>query len=816
MITKSFFSIWMAASKALLLFFVGVLSLQISTAQEVTIVSKRSKEPIEFAEIIHRGSNESWLTNTNGVAQITSLDSASTLQVRAIGYKPVTLSYQKLKRAQFRLAMEPSQLNLEEVVVSATRFRDKKSEVSTPIITISQSDNLLENPQTAADLLETSGKVFIQKSQQGGGSPMIRGFATNRLIYTVDGVRMNTAIFRSGNIQNVINIDPFALESTEVIFGPGSVMYGSDAIGGVMSFQTIKPSFSERDAIEFEGSLFGRFSSASNERTGHLDIQIKGEKWASVTSISTWDYDHLRQGRNGPEDYLKTAFIRRTDDRDVVVEQDNPLLQIPSAYSQVNVMQKLRYKPHINWDFTYGFHYSSTSSFGRYDRHNRMQDGQFRYAEWKYGPQKWLMNHLEINYTGRSRWYDQIKMHIAQQSFDESRIDRDFGSVNRRIREENVQAYSVNFDFKKIISPSHTLHYGVEYVRNDVSSNGHSRNINTSEEFKVPSRYPESDWTSIGVYGNETWNINEKLSLHSGLRYTHFMLNADFRNNLEFYPLPFSETTLENGSLTGSLGSVYRPSDKWVLRANLGTAFRAPNVDDIGKIFDSEPGAVIVPNPNLSAEYAYNFDISATTQIGELVEVDLSLYHTQLRHALVRRNATLDGRDSILYDGQFSQVQQIQNAARTSIYGVQAGVKFQLFEPFYFITDVNYQDGIEKTEDGATSAVRHIPPFFGVSRIKYETSRITLEVNGRYQGEFSHNDLAISERGKTDIYALDQNGNTFAPAWYTINFNFLLKLSPKWMISGGLENITDQRYRPYSSGISAPGRNFILSAKVDF
>jgi len=445
-----------------------------------------------------------------------------------------------------------------------------------------------------------------------------------------------------------------------------------------------------------------------------------------------------------------------------------------------------------------------------------MQDGQFRYAEWKYGPQKWLMNHLEINYTGRSRWYDQIKMHIAQQSFDESRIDRDFGSVNRRIREENVQAYSVNFDFKKIISPSHTLHYGVEYVRNDVSSNGHSRNINTSEEFKVPSRYPESDWTSIGVYGNETWNINEKLSLHSGLRYTHFMLNADFRNNLEFYPLPFSETTLENGSLTGSLGSVYRPSDKWVLRANLGTAFRAPNVDDIGKIFDSEPGAVIVPNPNLSAEYAYNFDISATTQIGELVEVDLSLYHTQLRHALVRRNATLDGRDSILYDGQFSQVQQIQNAARTSIYGVQAGAKFQLFEPFYFITDVNYQDGIEKTEDGATSAVRHIPPFFGVSRIKYETSRITLEVNGRYQGEFSHNDLAISERGKTDIYALDQNGNTFAPAWYTINFNFLLKLSPKWMISGGLENITDQRYRPYSSGISAPGRNFILSAKVDF
>ena len=815
MITELFFSKWTAASRTLLLFIVGVLSLQISTAQEVTIVSKRSKEPIEFAEIIHSKSQQSWLTHTNGVAQISVLDSAAILQVRAIGYKPIILTYHKLKMAEFRLAMEPSQLNLEEVVVSATRFRDKKSEVSTSITTISQADNLLENPQTAADLLQTSGKVFIQKSQQGGGSPMIRGFATNRLIYTVDGVRMNTAIFRSGNIQNVINVDPFALQSTEVIFGPGSVMYGSDAIGGVMSFQTQNPTFSKTDALEFEGSVLGRFSSANNEQTGHLDLQVKGEKWASVTSISSWDYDHLRQGRNGPNDYLKTVNVRRIEDRDVVIEQDNPLLQIPSAYSQVNVMQKLRYKPHINWDLTYGFHYSSTSSFGRYDRHNRMRNDQPRYAEWKYGPQKWLMNHLEINYTGRSRWYDQIKIHIAHQSFDESRIDRDFGSVNRRIREENVQAYSINFDIKKIISPSHTLNYGAEYVRNDVHSKGRSRNIVTAEEVIGPSRYPQSNWTSIGVYGNETWKINDKLSLNSGLRYTHFILNADFRNNLEFYPLPFRQTNLENGSLTGSLGSVYRPSDKWVFRANLGTAFRAPNVDDIGKIFDSEPGAIILPNPNLSAEYAYNFDMSAAGQIGERIEVDFSLYHTQLRQALVRRNATLDGRDSIFYDGQLSQVQKIQNAAQSTIYGVQAGIKFQVFEPFYFITDVNFQNGIEKTEDGETSAVRHVPPFFGISRMKYETSRITLEFNAQYQGEFKHSDLAISERGKTDIYALDQNGNTYAPAWYTINFNFLIKLSPKWMISGGLENLTDQRYRPYSSGISGAGRNFILSAKVN-
>ena len=84
-------------------------------------------------------------------------------------------------------------------------------------------DARLRNPQTTADLLGQIGSVFIQKSQMGGGSPMIRGFATNRVLMVADGVRMNNAIYRSGNNQNIISIDPFSLEDAEVIFGPGSI-----------------------------------------------------------------------------------------------------------------------------------------------------------------------------------------------------------------------------------------------------------------------------------------------------------------------------------------------------------------------------------------------------------------------------------------------------------------------------------------------------------------------------------------------------------------------------------------------------------------
>src|SRR5690606_22392978 len=251
---------------------------------------------------------------------------------------------------------------------------------------------------TAADLLSLSGKVYIQKSQQGGGSPMIRGFSTNRLLYTVDGVRMNTAIFRGGNLQNVINLDPFATESTEVLFGPGTVIYGSDAIGGVMSFTTIKPQLSLSDKTLVSGKAVTRYSSANNEKTGHFDVNVGWKKWALVTSISSWDYDHLRQGSHGPDDYIKPVYVQRQDSTDVIINQDDPLLQIPSAYSQINMMQKVRFKPNELWDLEYGFHFSETSPYGRYDRNTRYRNGTLRYAEWSYGPQKWMMNNLSVNH----------------------------------------------------------------------------------------------------------------------------------------------------------------------------------------------------------------------------------------------------------------------------------------------------------------------------------------------------------------------------------------------------------------------------------
>ncbi|KAB1063784.1 TonB-dependent receptor [Salibacter halophilus] len=783
-------------------------------SQEVTVTSAASDQPIELVTFSSQNPKVFTTTNADGRADISKFQGSELIEIRILGYKTRRMSYEKLKAEGFSIQLEPSNLSLGEVVVSANRWNQSSSKVPSKITSISSREVALQNPQTAADLLDVSGEVFVQKSQQGGGSPMIRGFATNRLLYTVDGVRMNTAIFRGGNIQNVISLDPFAVENTEVLFGSGSVIYGSDAIGGVMSFQTLSPQLSLTDDPLIKGNAVARYSSANNEKTGHFDVNIGWKKWALVTSFSSNDYGNLRMGTDGPSEYKLPYHVERISGIDQVVENEDPFVQNPSGYAQQNLMQKVRFRPNENWDFEYGFHYSETTEYGRFDRHLRTRNGRPRYAKWSYGPQKWMMNNLKITNSSSNVLYDEMTIRLAQQYFEESRIDRSFNDDEERNRIEQVDAYSANLDFAKSVGEKHQLYYGAEAVLNDVTSTAYNENIISGNRSAIGTRYPQSTWASYAAYLTDHYQVSEKVMLQAGVRYNHYVIESEFDTG--FYDFPFTEANINNGSVTGNLGLVYRPTTSWVIKANASTAFRAPNVDDIGKVFDSEPGAVVVPNPDLEAEYAYSADLGIAKKFGDVVKVDVTAFYTLLDNALVRRDYTLDGQDSIMYDGIMSRVQSIQNAATANVYGVQAGIEIHLPAGFELSSDFNYQKGEEELDDGSTSASRHAAPWFGVSRLTYRANNLSLQLYSRYSGKIEYDELAVTEQGKPELYANDGNGNHYSPSWYTVNVKANYRLTENLSVSGGVENITDQLYRPYSSGIAAPGRNFILSLRANF
>ena len=794
----------------LITFIIHVLA-GMCSGQSLKVIDRETSLPVENAGVYGLMSNKILFTGANGKISLSVFSADTLIEITHIGYTSVTVSMAGLEAVGFIIRLDPVGFEIDGLVIAATRWSQHSSQVPAKISSVGKRDIALQNPQTAADLLGLSGKVFIQKSQQGGGSPMIRGFSANRLIYTVDGVRMNTAIFRSGNIQNVINLDPFSTEKTDVVFGPGSVMFGSDAIGGTMGFVTLQPAFSTEEKPLISGSATARYSSANQEKTGHFHLQAGLKKWAFLTGITYWDFDDLRQGRNGPEDYIKPVYVRRINGRDSVFTQENPLLQIPTAYRQFNVLQKIRFKPTKNLDLTYAFHGSGTSSFGRYDRHNRFRNGLPRYAEWDYGPQTWNMHLLTVIHEANNKLYDRFSTRIARQSFGESRIDRNLYSDVRNTQEERVIAWSANADFQKQIGTKNLLYYGLEFVQNDVLSDGTMSDLSDDVSEAGPSRYPGARWSSLGAYVQDVIQLSEKLTLQAGARYNLIGIEADFSNNLAFYPLPFTEISLANDAITGSVGAVYRHSESFILRANLGTAFRAPNVDDLGKFFDSEPKTVTVPNPDLKPEYARNADVGITKTFADVVKVDFSLFYTVLQNAMVRRDFTFNGADSILYNGEMSRVQAIQNAARGTVYGMEGGIEIKLPAGFRWSADLNYQVGEEELDDGSLSPSRHAAPFFGVSRLRFRRGSLETEINVQYQGERSFEDLAQEERGKTEIYAKDENGYSYAPAWYTLNLKAMYSRDQKYVFNLGIENITDLRYRPYSSGVSGAGRNFVFS-----
>ncbi|PQB05300.1 TonB-dependent receptor plug domain-containing protein [Aureitalea marina] len=799
----------------LFLFLIGFSHLL--TAQQIQVFSQSDDQVVSGVALYSLDRLKIATTNLKGQTDLQEFDTEEPILFTHIAHQDTTLTKKEILANGSVVYLKEDESALDEIVLSVSKFGQQKRDIPQQIISLTSEEILFRNPQTAADLLQNSGQVFVQKSQLGGGSPMIRGFSTSRLLTVVDGVRFNTAIFRGGNIQNVISIDPLSIDRTEVILGPGSVVYGSDAIGGVISFYTKKPAFSFEEGMSFSGEALARYSTANQEKTGHLELNFGMKEWAFLTSISYSDFDDLKMGSHGPDDYLRPEYVQTVNGEDVIVKNDDPEKQVSTGYDQFGLMQKIRYMPSKSWDFDLALTYSATSDYDRYDRLIQEAEGNLRYAEWYYGPQRWFSGRFSANHhLDDALLFDDSQLTLAYQQFEESRNNRRFNEVELYQNDEQVDAFSVNLDLTKKIDRTN-IFYGLEYVYNLVGSSGWVTDISTGQTTADATRYPDgSSWQSIAAYASMQSDLGPEVSFQGGLRYNHILIDASFEENNAFFDFPFSNVDINTGALTGSAGITWVPNEKIQWKLNFGTAFRAPNIDDVGKVFDSEPGSVVVPNPDLQPEYAYNGEIGVLFNFGNIVRLDLGTYYTILDDALVRRDFTINGQSEIIYQGELSNVQAIQNAGRAEVYGFEAGVEVNFSPQWQLTSQYNITDGFTEEADGSEVPVRHAAPPFGNTHLKYKRSKWSLDAFAEYNGQFNFEDLAPSQQNNPFLYAKDENGNPFSPSWYTLNFGAQYAITKDLQLTALLENITDQRYRPYASGIAAPGTNLILSANYVF
>lgn len=717
-------------------------------------------------------------------------------------------------KAQITQTIDTTQL--EEVVISASKFEEKKSDIPQQIQVITKKNIQFTNSQNTADLMQSTGNVFVQKSQMGGGSPVIRGFEANKVLLVVDGVRLNNAIYRGGHLQNILSLDNNTLERAEIIQGPSSVVYGSDALGGVMHFITKNPELADSShKSKIKGGGLTRYSSANNEKTIHADVNVGFKKIAFLTNFTFSDFDDLRQGANRNSSYSNFGkslyYAARINNKDSMVSNSNYNIQKKTAYSQYDFMQKALFKPNAFQTHVLNFQYSTTSNVSRYDRLSEIdaKTGILKNVEWYYGPQKRLLAAYSVQLTKSRRLFDHAKWITAFQNIDESRHNRSFGKTSLNHRMENVKVYSINLDFAKEIK-SDEFRYGIEFIKNWVESTANVENINTGEKKALDTRYPRKGSTmqSLALYLTHTHEFSKKLILTEGIRFSNVRLNATF--DTTFFKFPFTTIHQNSNALNGNMGLVYMPNHNWRISILGSTGFRAPNVDDLSKVFESSAGKVIVPNKDLKPEYTYNSEISISKFISKRIKVEVSGYYTWYRDILVVTKTRFNGSDSIMYDGKLSAVMQQENRNKAYIYGFNAGISGELTKNISLINTINYTYGRVKSPD-SEMPLDHIAPTFGKSSILVKYHKLRAEFFVIYNGWKRLKNYSIS--GEDNLQYATADG---MPSWYTLNVRSSYQLHKYLLAQLSVENILDRNYRTFASGVSASGRNLVLTLRANF
>ncbi len=798
-------------------------------AQQITVKEYVTNELLPGVVISTPDGTITTTTNVVGQAEVSAFKSAALISLNLVGFETITLSYTELEAMNGIVYLHESNFYLNEAVVSASKFEEKSKDVAQQVQVIDQRDIKFISPQNSADLLQQSGSVLVQKSQQGGGSPVMRGFEANKVLLVVDGVRMNNAIYRGGHLQNVLTLDNTILDKVELVMGPGSVVYGSDALGGVMHFYTKNPELGLGEKMLVKGNAFVRSATSNQEFSGHLDFNLGGKSFASLTSFTYSNFNDLRTGdlRSSSLDAFgrRSWYVERINGSDSVITNKDPNLQIGSGYKQFDVLQKFLFKQSDKVQHILNIQYSNTGDIPRYDR---LTDGSASApgrATWYYGPQTRTMFSYNLNLKNANKLYDNARIVLAAQDIDESRHTRRFNNANLNHNIENVKVYSFNADFQKQMGENE-LRYGAEAVYNNVKSSAYVENIVTGAESFLNARYPDggSTMTNLALYATDTWEINEHLVLNAGLRLSYVSLEANIDStNISRQAIIGSDTTnffflnnttieQSNSAITGNLGLIYMPGHDWRFSALVSTGFRAPNVDDVGKLFEAVPNnaSFLLPNADLKPEYATNFDFSIDKMINKKVNIRATGFYTMLKNAITSESATFTANIPDFQEVLGSEARINVNKDEAYIYGVSSQFSAAVNSNFDISSSINYTYGRIKG-DSVDTPLDHIPPVFGKTSFNLKLNKFRAEFWVMYNGWKKIKDYRLDTEDNEDYATADG-----MPAWYTLNIRGQYQITDKFQVQASLDNILNMHYRVFASGISAPGRNLMVTLRARF
>lgn len=812
-----------------ILFLLLLVTGQISFSQQCFVIDDNSGLPVSNVLITNESKSHTVLTDIDGSADISSFDEMDILSFTHINYVETEILKRHLLNSDQKVYLQFKTEFLSEIFLSATKRPENKGRIAEQIAVFSQNDIQDFSPQSSADMLAEIPGIKVQKTQFGGGSPVMRGMEANRVLLVVDGVRMNNAIYRKGHIQNSITVSPNILERTEVIFGPSSVIYGSDALGGVIHYYTRKPLTSEKNDVHVD--FMSRFSSVNNEKTLYAGIELQSRKIASFTAISSSDFGDLKMGENrdhGFENWGKQYLFSNNTDHfynpEPVVNSD-PETQRNIGYKQLDLLQKLNIPLSPSADLLFNLQYSNSSDIPRYDRLNEYDDETLKYAEWYYQPQKRFLFSTQLLLNPGTPVMENGTITLAFQDIDESSTERKFSDLNRSSEFTNVKVYSLNADFNTSVRENRIFSYGLEFNYNDVESESVGETLlvegnevlGVAAYYPVPTRYPDggNDYLSASLYGNYRQDLSSKAVLNTGIRLTNTNMNLKWVDTT-FFKLPYDEAHLRNNAITLTIGYILKPNEDWQINSVFSSGFRSPNIDDVGKVRDKR-GVVSVPNINLKPEYAYNLEFGINKYFDEKnYLLSAVAYYTLLEDYIYRAPFKINGDDTIIYNGEEMTMTANVNMDKAYVMGSTIMARGNFTNTLNGYASLTFTKGRSYDTDVPLSS---IPPTFGNVGFGYNKNKLATGLNFKFNAKKSFEDYNLEE-GIDNIEEtpfIEETQKYYGtPSWTSLDFFARYRILKEVNLQFGLDNIFDQHYKEFASSISAPGRNYAFTVTANF
>ena len=733
-------------------------------------------------------------------------------------------------------------IQLGEVAVTATRLEKDTFRTPNAITVVNRGQIGRTNADITPQILRETAGVFSQQTTVGQGSPMLRGLTGYQTYIQVDGVRLNNSTFRSGPNQYLATISPGGLDRIEVLRGPGSMLYGSGAMGGVISVFTKDLIFDgATESWNFDSHLFGRYASATQERVGRLEVVGSRDRLGFAVGASARQFGDLNPGKGFDLQYKNRKF-EIVSNRPAGVElfedppQDVPEkwlidTQAPLGWKAYDGDAKIAYQLKDNSVVNLTYQLWRQPDTPRYDKIAPREFDIFSFA-----PQNRDLVYATYLAKRVGSAISQLRFIASYHRQKEGRKEVQRDATEQRERFDTVNTFGVSAQAVSTALPRQRVVLGSEFYFDTLDSRTVKTDLNTRAENvdNTKGRFIDgSEFWDANFFVQDEIEMHNRLELTLGGRLTLFHTNAD----LSIREPSFDKFSESDTALTGNVGVVLGVMEGLNLVANAATSFRAPSLNDTTAVEVTNEG-IDAPSPDLKPEKGWTIEAGLKARYSHFTG-SATYFHSRITDLVTRvpveeayRSQALPklyqdiqaanpGIDVLVQDNlDEAQIQGIEFAGFALIrsgWSVYGNGTLTLGK--VLLLNGEKPDPAKPWEE----RIRREPPLNGMVGVRWEPqanwfwgeffARGAVKQDRLNRGDIRDPRIPGKTRDVNEV-TFDDNGDAVdagTPGWFTLNLRGGVQVTEFNQVTIALENLLDKRYREHGSGVNGPGFNAIVS-----